>query len=92
MSKRLLEEDDEDCLPRIDVISPTPKGPPKDTIATSLVASLIASLAVFNFGYALDFTSPTQKKMVDEDKVLDTEEFSWFGVCNFALIVFIFEN
>ena len=50
-----------------------------DKFATSLVASIIASLATLNFGFAMGYSSPTEEKMTDQG-VFTQEEFSWFGV------------
>ena len=57
-----------------------------ERLDTTLIASLIASLATLNFGYAMGFPSPVQNYIEKNSKAnhgfLTTEEFSWFQVRN----------
>jgi len=48
-----------------------------DKLFTAFLASVIASLASLNFGYALGYSSPTQKQMSPDP--LDKDQFSWFS-------------
>ena len=67
--------DDEDGLPLVVRTSDTPD----DRLFTALLASVVASLATLNFGYALGFTSPTEILMTT-DGSLSKDAFSWFSV------------
>ena len=67
--------DDEDGLPLIVKVTEAPN----DKLSTALLASVVASLSTLNFGYALGFSSPTEKTMTS-DGTLNTNQFSWFSV------------
>lgn len=67
--------DGEDGLPLVVRTSQTPD----DQLFKALLASVVASLATLNFGYALGFTSPTEI-MMTTDGSLSKDAFSWFSV------------
>ena len=59
-----------------------------DKLSTPFLASIIASLAALNFGYALGYTSPTQSEMTAKNDPLDKDQFSWFSVIHFNRYLF----
>jgi len=56
-----------------------------EKLSRSLMASCVAALATFGFGYNMGYASPAQKfiqydKDTNPDGILSVEDFSWFNV------------
>jgi hypothetical protein len=83
-SKRLLEDDG---LPMIVHVRE-----PNDKLWTAFMASIVASMATINFGYALGYSSPTESKMSGDKPgdALNPDQFSWFSVCHVITYFFMY--
>ena len=56
-----------------------------EKLSKTLLASCVAALATFGFGYNMGYPSPVQKsieyhKLTNPDGILTAEDFSWFEV------------
>ena len=51
-----------------------------EKLSNTLLASSVAALATFGFGYNLGFPSPVEASL-SKGNFLNSEEFSWFNVC-----------
>ena len=54
----------------------------KSTFFPAFIATLIAALGPFNFGFCLGFSSPVESSIIDPNSHphLSKEEYSWFAV------------
>ena len=55
-------------------------GRENEKLSKTLLASSVAALATFGFGYNMGFPSPVEDALINGN-FLSREEFSWFNVC-----------
>ena len=60
----------------------------KEKLTTTFLASCVASLATFGFGYNMGFPSPVMSSLIDNG-FLSKEEFSWFNVCKKLIFFYV---
>lgn len=59
-----------------------------ESLINTLLASSVAALATFGFGYNMGFPSPVEASLKSHN-FLNDEEFSWFNVCIDIIFYFI---
>ena len=65
-------------------------GNDNEQLGKTLLASCVAALATFGFGYNMGFPSPVQHSIdtkSNKDGLLTDEQFSWFNVNNFFFFI-----